>query len=232
MDKQFRTLVVHFFNRFFDRDSPEEEGEVRTKLIQFLACLSLPGLMLSFFLIPDHPPGSFLMAGSTSEFQRMWMRSGDRYVFVCYAICMVGLMMTYKWDSLFPDRRDYLVLTPQPISVRSLFLAKVTALCALLSFVVVAINLFPLIIMPSVYAANAHTSFPYTEAFFAQMLGTVGGSIFAAFSVGALQGVLINLLTPTAFRRVSPWIQTILMTVLIGILLVIPLAKEMIQPLS
>jgi predicted permease len=232
MDKSFRTLVGHFLKGFLDRESPAEESEARTVIIQFLVCLSLPGLLLSFFLAADHPPGTYFTSGANSEFERMWMRSGDRYVFVCYAMCVIGLLMTYKWDSLFPDRRDYLILTPQPISSRRIFLAKASALVIMLAIVVAGINLFPLLIMPAVYSAKAHTPLPYEWALLSQFLGTVGGSIFAALAFASLQGILINVLRPAAFRRISPWIQTISMTLLFATLMVIPLAKELIRPLS
>jgi hypothetical protein len=43
-----------------------------------------------------------------------------------------------------------------------------------------------------------------------------------AMFFGALQGVLINVMTPSAFRRVSPWIQMISMTILVMALLITP----------
>src|SRR5262244_2107108 len=51
---------------------------------------------------------------------------------------------------------------------------------------------------------------------------TLGASVFMAMVFAALQGVLINLLTPAAFRRVSPWIQMISMTTLVTVLLITP----------
>ena len=59
-------------------------------------------------------------------------------------------------------------------------------------------------------------------AFLAHSLAVLGGAIFMALFFGALQGVLINVMTPSAFRRVSPWIQMGAMTVLVTTLLLIP----------
>ena len=78
----------------------------------------------------------------------LWLRAGDRYVFVCYSMVVMGFVMTFKWDSLFPDRRDYLILTPLPISLREFFVAKVIALCSFLLLFVVAINLFSCVLIP------------------------------------------------------------------------------------
>src|SRR5258705_8182791 len=100
MNKEFRTLVAHFFGRFFDKDSRAAESDAFTGIVQILALLAMPGLVLSFFLMTDHP-------FARGDLARQWARVGDRYVFICYSMVVMGLIMTLKWDSLFPDRRDY-----------------------------------------------------------------------------------------------------------------------------
>ena len=52
--------------------------------------------------------------------------------------------------------------------------------------------------------------------------GAIGGAIFMALFFAAFQGVLINVMTPSAFRRVSPWIQMVAMTVLVTVFLLTP----------
>src|SRR5262252_955765 len=155
MDRQFRTLVSHFFARFFDVDSTASDDGPYLRIIQLLAILTIPGLLISFFLIPDHPPGSLIMAGARTEAERLWLRIGDRYVFVAYAMMAMGLLMVFKWDSLFPDRRDYLILTALPISSRRWFAAKIVALSAFLALFVVAANLFSLFIVPALVARRS-----------------------------------------------------------------------------
>jgi hypothetical protein len=39
----------------------------------------------------------------------------------------VGVFAVLSWESMFPDRRDVLVLRPLPIGGSTLFLAKITA---------------------------------------------------------------------------------------------------------
>jgi hypothetical protein len=70
------------------------------------------------------------------------------------------------------------------------------------------------------------------EAFIAHGLGVLGAALFTVFFFGGLQGVLINLLTPTAFRRISPRIQMVSITVLVMLFLTLPLFKQGIRPLS
>jgi len=51
-----------------------------------------------------------------------------RYFFVSFSIIVMGFVMVFEWDALFPDRRDYQILTPQPLRLFIVFAAKATAL--------------------------------------------------------------------------------------------------------
>jgi hypothetical protein len=228
---QFRTLVAHFFDRLFDKDSMSADADPAGGVIQLLALLTVPGLMISFFLLPLHPPGSTLMAGAASAEDRMWLSTGDRYLFVSYAMMVMGLLMTFKWDMLFPDRRDYLILTALPISARRWFIAKVVALAAFLLLFVVAINFFSLLMSPAFIGRQATASYPSMRAILAHAGGTLGGSLFAALFFGAVQGVMINVLSPETFRRISARIQMLSIAVLVTLLLLTPLIKASIPPL-
>src|SRR5215467_9715638 len=215
MNERLKTLIRHFFSRFFDKESLSADGDEHANVVQVIAMLALPGAIVSLFTMADHPL-------ITSEVTRLWLRSGDRYVFVCYSMVVMGFVMTFKWDSLFPDRRDYLILTPLPISLREFFLAKVIALCAFLLVFVVAINFFSCVFIPYVYAVRDNKLGMILPGSLAHSTAVLSGSIFMAFLFAALQGVLINLMTPAAFRRVSPWIQMISMTTLVTVLLITP----------
>src|SRR5215472_14797501 len=215
MNDRLRTLVDHFFDRFFDKDSLTPEADERANVVQIVAILALPGAILSLSMIADHPM-------IRSELTRMWLRAGDRYVFVCYAMVVMGFVMTFKWDSLFPDRRDYLILTPLPISLRQFFAAKVISLCCFLLFFAVAINFFSCLMIPYVYLVRNNSFSVMLPAFVAHTTAVLSASIFMAMFFAALQGVLINLMSPSSFRRVSHWIQMISMTILVAVLLITP----------
>jgi hypothetical protein len=215
VSERFKTLVEHFFGRFFDRDSISQNADEHANVVQIVAMLALPGAILSLFMIVDHPT-------IRSELHRLWLRAGDRYIFICYAMVVMGFVMTFKWDSLFPDRSDYLILTPLPISLREFFAAKLGALCGFLLLFVVAINFFSCLIVPYVYVFRDNTWSVYLPAFVAHAAAVLSASIFMALFFAALQGVLINLLTPSAFRRISPWIQMFSMMILVAVFLITP----------
>src|SRR5207244_3975927 len=132
----------------------------RANVVQIVAMLALPGAIMSLFMIPDHML-------TRSELTRLWLRAGDRYMFVCYSMVVMGFVMTFKWDSLFPDRRDYLILTPLPISLREFFGAKVVALCGFLLLFVVAINFFSCLIVQCAYLVRDNILNVLLPGFFA-----------------------------------------------------------------
>ncbi len=225
VNKEFRTLVRHFFARFFDRESRAADSDAYTGIVQLLALLIVPGLIISFYMLTGPP-------SVRDNFVKLWGRVGDRYVFICYSMVVMGLLMTFKWDSLFPDRRDYLILSPLPIPPRRMFAAKVVALAAFLSLFVVGINFFSMIMAPAVYPNPMHLWSWRLDAYAAHAMGVLGASLFTALFFAALQGVLINVLSPTAFRRISPRIQMLSITVLVMVFLTLPVFKQGIRPLS
>ena len=208
MNAQFRTLVAHFFRRCFDVDSTLTDADGRTRIIQWLVLLSIPGLMVPFFM------------------------GGGRYVFVTYSMTATGLLMAFKWDSLFPDSRDYQILMSLPISLRQWFLAKVLALAAFLALFVIAINFFPTVMIPPAVGSQSGSWTMFVRAFIAHTAGTIGGSIFAALFFAALQGVLINVLSWNTFKRISPHIQMVSIAILVTVMLVIPLIGASIRVLA
>jgi hypothetical protein len=217
-DEPFRTLVVHFFHRFFDTDSASEESVPRTRLIQFLALITVLTPLLMILMIR----GEQKVQIATGELDFRWLQAGIHYTFVCYAMAVMGLVMTFKWDSLFPDRRDYLILTALPISAKRLFAAKAVALGLVLALFALATNAVLIILV----------GFMEPRAFVGHVIAVLGASIFAALFFAALQGVLINLLTPSAFRRISPSVQMVAIALLTSIVLVMPLIASSLRPLA
>jgi hypothetical protein len=108
-NSQTRYLTRHFFDRFFDKDSISPGSDPAANVIQTLSMLAVPGLMLVF-----------------------WMRFSP-YFFISYSMIVMWFVMIFKWESLFPDRRDYLILGSLPIRYRDLFFSKVKALLIFLS---------------------------------------------------------------------------------------------------
>jgi hypothetical protein len=200
----FGTLVRHFFSRFFDTESLSPQGEPEAGVIQTLGILAAPG---AFFVLLFRP---LTLTG--------WDLVSVRYMFVSFSMTVMGFLMVYEWDALFPDRRDYQVLIPQPLRLSTLFLAKAAALAIFLSMFLVDVNFFSVLMWPGV---DGGTNF--FGILWAHVAAVLVSGLFAALAAAALHGVLITVLRGWLYRRVSVAVQTLLMALLVMNLFLTPL---------
>lgn len=84
----------------YGSESLSAEGEPAANIAQLLGILGAPAAFFVILLLPLAPFG--------------WGLVGMRYFYVSFAIVVMGLMMVFEWDALFPDKRDYLMLAPLP----------------------------------------------------------------------------------------------------------------------
>ncbi len=68
MDERFKTLVRHFFSRFFDKDSISPNADAHANVVQIVAMLALPGAIVSLFTIADHPLIRSIEPGETWKY--------------------------------------------------------------------------------------------------------------------------------------------------------------------
>jgi hypothetical protein len=129
----------------------------------------------------------------------------------------MGFIVVFEWDALFPDRRDYQILTPLPVNLLTLFLAKAMAFGLFLGLFLVDVNLFSTLLWAGI--DNGKSLLGIIGAHLATVMAS---GLFAALSMAAVQGVLITILPATAFRRVSVWMQTGLMGILVMLLFLAP----------
>ena len=206
----FGTLVRHFFSRFFDTESLSPQGEPEAGVVQTLGVLAVPG---AFFVLVFRP---LTLTG--------WSLVAVRYMFVSFSMTVMGFLMVFEWDALFPDRRDYQVLTPQPIRLPTLFLAKAAALAIFLSMFLADVNFFSVLMWPGVDGGQ-----DFFGILWAHVAAVLASGLFAALAAAALHGLLITFLRGSLYRRVSVAVQTLLMAVLIMNLFLTPMLAFRIQ---
>src|ERR1035438_4751500 len=132
MDSQtsiVRTLVDHFFRRFFDNDTIQVEGDTLTTVVRAIAIVTVPGMMVAFYLQNRYP-------------KTPWGAIGDQYFFVLFSFVVMGAVSTFEWEMLFPDRLDFLVLSPLSVKPLQMLAAKATALIGFLALFLFASNVF------------------------------------------------------------------------------------------
>jgi hypothetical protein len=221
---RFLALTRHFFARFFDNDAVSRQGEMQTNVIQLLGLVAVPGFFLCFYMMKHYPPTALHPFDS-------WQATADRYLFVSYSMIVMGFVTVFEWDSLFPDRRDYLILSALPIRVSSLFSAKVAALCLFLGMFAIDANCFSTVMLPMVSMGGAGTDSEFRQMMFAHAASAITGGLFVAFFFAGVQGLLINVLRSKAFRWVSPLVQMVSMGLLVLVLMLYPLISALIPSL-
>jgi hypothetical protein len=219
----FLLLARHFFGRFFDNDIVAQDSDMRTSVVQALGFVAVPCMFVAFSMLPTGPRFD-------RPFDQGWNVIITYYFFVIYSMIVMGFVMVFEWDALFPDRRDYIVITPLPLGERTIFFSKLGALIAFLGLFLIDANILGLVLGSVITAGPGgltmavHIAGAYAVACFA-------GGAFVAMSFAAAQGVLINCLTARAFRRISPWAQMVGMALLIVVFFVTPFMAIAIRPL-
>jgi CubicO group peptidase (beta-lactamase class C family) len=152
--RQFRVLFRQFLFRMVDLELLAPQGDITRLLGQFAALLAVVSLWILL------PSVGLAAAPSQPELGLMfaWV---EAHFLISTTMLVVGLFAVLSWESMFPDRRDVLVLSPLPVRGHTLFFAKVAAVATTLGLTVVALNIFPGVAAPFAFA-TAPTSGPPT----------------------------------------------------------------------
>jgi hypothetical protein len=203
--------------RVFHGSGDSAEGELGFGMGLVLALLPLPGGFYSLFLLEKY---STLL---------QWMRGHrmgdplaealpDEYFFIVLSIVVTGVIALWRWDSIFPDRRDYMNLVPLPIATRDIFLANLAAILFLAFVLAVDVNAVSALIFPIAVSASVDEFSFFAQFFGVHLLVVVLASVFSFFSIFVAVGALMVLLPYRAFRRISLYVRAALMAALIALL--------------
>ncbi len=191
-------LAGHFLRQFFHGD---DSTSAEMPIVRALAAIATPMLMAAFWIV------------TLAHELRPWAAAGVHYVFVLYAFCAMGCVTTVRWEQLFPERLDFLVLLPMPLQGRSIFAAKLRAVAVFLSLFLFAANIFGTLLVPVLaglrlpIAMAAHTAAVFSA-------GTA-----SALAVLSLEALVIILVPERWFRFVVPVVQTALITAFVALFL-------------
>jgi hypothetical protein len=197
-------LARHFLRRYFDTEV--DSGDLRSGIPALLGFAAAPGLIACALLFDKYSTlrGWFM---GVFTLDRNLETLPDKYIFLTLAFVICGLATVFKWDSLFPDRKDYMILAPLPLSATAIFMSKMIALVAFVVMFAVAVNIAGTIFFPAVVLGNTGTLPSLVRYLVAHLLGTMAASLAGALFVIATAGLLLNVLPPAAMRRVSSWLQ-------------------------
>ena len=216
----FDVLVRHFFGRFFDNDLISPHAELGLTLHHVLALLAVPGLLVPFALLGKYSELSYYpeLLDPLS-----WI---DKAFFISFSMVVMGAVTLLQWDALFPDRRDFMVLTPMPIPLAKVFLAQAAALLLFLGLFAVDMNGVATILYPAVYGARGGSLMKAAKMAVAHGAATFGAAAFVFLFFVSLQGLLLNFLSYRTVRRIAPWIQTLSLIALLLMFFLVPKATS------
>ena len=215
--RPFWRLVEVFVARIFrgGGDSDSEGLDLGIGLVLML--LAIPGGFVSILLFNKY--GSLLQwLRGQQNVDTLLIAFPDEYFFIVLSMTVTGAVAVWRWDAIFPDRRDYINLVPLPISTRTIFLANLVAVMFLITLIAFDVNMASCVLFPTVVAA-AQPSILFALKFAAvHAIGVISSSVFAFLAVFSILGLVLALLPARAFRRVSTYLRGIVVVYLIAML--------------
>jgi len=206
-----------FTGRIFHGIVESGEGELGASMGVVLSLLPLPGAFYSIFLFDKY--GTFFQ----------WLRGAhgmdlltaampDEYFFIVFSMVVTGVVAVWRWDSIFPDRRDYANLVPLPIATRNIFFANLVAILLVTLVLAVDVNAASALLFPLVVSASQDTFSFFVHFAWVHVFTVLLASIFSFFAVFVTVGILMVTLPYAMFRRVSLYLRGAIIAGLVALL--------------
>ncbi|HWY68636.1 MAG TPA: hypothetical protein VNX88_08215 [Terriglobales bacterium] len=212
-------LHRHYARQLFQSDLITSPEDLRRVIITCLAGVASIG-----FVVPKlyYKKYEYLGLGPNVDLYRRAIYS-DQLFFVVMTMLGIAALVTFRWDSLFPNREDYLILRPLPLKLSQIYFAKLTTLSALTLLVIALLTIPCAFSFASVISGN-HDLAPSWQEMAAQVVATFCAGIFVVFALALLQGLLMNCVPLRWYARVSASMQSLL---LVAVLCAIPWAVDL-----
>lgn len=215
--RPFWRLVDLFSARIFRGGGDADAEGLDLGIGLVLTLLAMPGGFVSLLLLDKY--ASFLqwLRGMTNV-DPLRVSFPDEYFFIVLSMTVTGAVAVWRWDAIFPDRRDYINLVPLPISTRTIFFANLSAVLFLVGLIAVDVNAASCILFPMVVAAMQTKFLFFVKFAVLHAAVVVLSSVFAFFAVFCCLGLLMALLPPTMLKRVSTYVRGLVVIYLVTLL--------------
>jgi hypothetical protein len=210
-------LVRLFAERIFHGGGDAADGELDVGLGVVLSLLALPGGFYAMLLFEKYST-LLLWMRNQQNFDPLAATVPDEYFFIVLSMFVTGAAAVWRWDSIFPDRRDYSNLVPLPIPTRVIFLANVAAVVGFATLLAVVVNVASCILYPLAVSASQESVSYLLRLASIHALAVFLASLFSFFAVFAIVGTLMVALPYGFFRRVSLYVRAMLLMILVGML--------------
>jgi hypothetical protein len=218
----FLALVKHFFYQFFENEFVSRGSEARLTVAHVLAVLAVPPVLYTLYLVPAYDNIFWNFPQQYADYCLI-----DQCRYVTFSMVVVGFMALLQWDALFLNYRDYAILSPLPLQPAIIFTARIVALVLFLLLFVLDVGAVPTILYPIVETMGLRGA-PISDFHFASLVAAHAVAVFSSGAFAflffvAVQGILINLLSPRVFKKISLCIQIVGMVALLLLLFLMPI---------
>jgi hypothetical protein len=216
-ERPFGRLVQLFVARIFRGGGDTDAEGIDLGVGLVLTLLALPGGFVSIFLFDKY--GSLLqwLRGLTNV-DTLLIAFPDEYFFIVLSMTVTGAIAVWRWDAIFPDRRDYMNLAHLPVSTRTIFFANLLAIVFLLGLVAFDVNAASCVLFPMVVSAAQGTLLFFLKFAAVHAIGVLLSSVFSFLAVFAILGLLMAILPPRLLRRVSAYARGVVVVYLVTLL--------------
>ena len=182
-----------------------------------LSLIALPGALYSMLLFEKYSTLLLWMRGA-NNFDPVAATIPDEYFFIVLSMVVTGTVAVWRWDSVFPDRRDYMNLVPLPLSTKLIFTANLAAVLYLAGTLALVVNAVSAVMFP-LAASSGQESFRYVAQLAGVHLLTVTlSSAFSFFAIFAIVGMAMAVLPYQVFRRISIYLRSAILLFLVTLL--------------
>jgi hypothetical protein len=190
---QLGILTRHFFTRLFRNDIVDFEDQMKARLIAVLSILAVimgwSSQLLVFFKYEFSPDAGI-----------SWQ--DKNYIFMLEML-IFGIVTLLEWEMLFPDRRDFVNLTPLPVRLRTVFAAKLASFVAFIGLFSVAMNSLSSVVFTMFLAQWRSNSLLFGLRYLAAHLISAFAACFCVFFACMSVNLFLAAVLPFALYRRS-----------------------------
>jgi predicted permease len=206
-------LLRHFLVRFFDNEMVTLPGEWQKVGIGIVAAL-ISAALAALGIYRDRYRH---LHAVSFDIYRQDVRD-DLVSFLVLAMAITAMLTILQWQSLFPSLRDCLALAGLPVRPREIFTAKFSALLIIFAIFVVVMTATPSILFAVLTNQHWHENPNAFVSMVANFAALGGACTFVFFTLLAIQGILLHLLSAHTFGRVSLAVQAVLFVLTVACL--------------
>jgi hypothetical protein len=151
-ERPFWRMVKLFVDRIFRGGGDADSEGLDLGIGLVLTLLAMPGGFVSLLLLNKY--GTLLQwLRGNANVDPLLIVLPDEYFFIVLSMTVTGAVAVWRWDVIFPDRRDYMNLVPLPISTGTIFLSNLVAVLFLVGLIAFDVNAASCILFPMLVAA-------------------------------------------------------------------------------